>query len=223
MVVRTPHGAVSQCQSVSGCHNIIMSDCEGDSTEIDSIRSHGEAEDGHHNRDDEGEKEVSQKSEKEKSEDKEDSSVDGFVVMDAAPAVPLWTPTEPEENETERKPSITEGCGMEYKEEQIMVDDLGSKEEPTDVNSTKSPCPTPSNETETDNTNAEEINEESIEPSSNQEKDAVEEKSKSEEIDISEDERAMMVNMFKHFDSDGTGAMSIAELGNFMRAIGENT
>ena len=223
MVVRTPHGAVSQCQSVSGCHNIIMSDCEGDSTEIDSIRSHGEAEDGHHNRDDEGEKEVSQKSEKEKSEDKEDSSVDGFVVMEAAPAVPLWTPTEPEENETDRKPSITEGCGMEYKEEQIMVDDLGSKEEPTDVNSTKSPCPTPSNETETDNTNAEEINEESIEPSSNQEKDAVEEKSKSEEIDISEDERAMMVNMFKHFDSDGTGAMSIAELGNFMRAIGENT
>ena len=166
---------------------------------------------------------MSQKSEKEKSEDKEDSSVDGFVVMEAAPAVPLWTPTEPEENETDRKPSITEGCGMEYKEEQIMVDDLGSKEEPTDVNSTKSPCPTPSNETETDNTNAEEINEESIEPSSNQEKDAVEEKSKSEEIDISEDERAMMVNMFKHFDSDGTGAMSIAELGNFMRAIGENT
>ena len=200
-----------------------MSDCEGDSTEIDSIRSHGEAEDGHHNRDEEGEKEVSQKSEKEKSEDKEDSSVDGFVVMDAAPAVPLWTPTEPEENETDRKPSITEGCGMEYKEEQIMVDDTGSKEEPTDVDSTKSPCPTPSNETETDNTNAEEINEESIEPSSNQEKDAVEEKSKSEEIDISEDERAMIVNMFKHFDSDGTGAMSIAELGNFMRAIGETT
>jgi len=28
------------------------------------------------------------------------------------------------------------------------------------------------------------------------------------------------VNMFKLFDSDGTGAMSIAELGNFMRAIG---
>ena len=200
-----------------------MSDCEGDSTEIDSIRSHGEAEDGQQNRDEEAEKDVSQKSEKEKSEDKEDSSVDGFVVMEADPAVPLWTPTEPEENETDRKPSITEGCGMEYKEEQIMVDDTGSKEEPTGMDSTKSPCPTPSNETETDNTNAEEINEESIEPSSNQEKDAVEEKSKSEEIDISEDERAMMVNMFKHFDSDGTGAMSIAELGNFMRAIGETS
>ena len=202
-----------------------MSDCEGDSTEIDSIRSHGEAEDGHHNRDDEGEKEVSQKSEKEKSEGKEDSSVDGFVVMEAATAVPLWTPTEPEENETDRKPSITEGCGMEYKEEQIMVDDLGSKEEPTDVDSTKSPCPTPTNETETETENAlpEGSREESNDTSSIQNEEAVEEKSKTEEIDISEDERAMMVNMFKHFDSDGTGAMSIAELGNFMRAIGEST
>ena len=202
-----------------------MSDCEGDSTEIDSVRSHGEAEDGHHNREDEGEKEVSQKSEKEKSEDKEDSSVDGFAVMEATPADNLWTPTEPEENETDRKLSIAEGCGMEYKEEQIMVDDTGSKEEPTDVDSTKSPCPTPSNETETENAkpegSREELNQESNNTSPIQNEEADEEKSKSEEIDISEDERAMMVNMFKLFDSDGTGAMSIAELGNFMRAIGE--
>ena len=203
-----------------------MSDCEGDSTEIDSIRSHGEAEDGQQNRDEEAEKDVSQKSEKGKSEDKEDSSVDGFVVMEADPAVPLWTPTEPEENETDRKPSITEGCGMEYKEEQIMVDVTGSKEEPTDVDSTKSPCPTPTNEIKTENAKPEDsregLDEETID-SSIQIEEAVEEKSKTEEIDISEDERAMMVNMFKHFDSDGTGAMSIAELGNFMRAIGEST
>ena len=104
-----------------------MLDCEGDSTEIDSVRSHGETEDGHHNREDDGEKDVSQKSEKKKSQDEEDSSVDGFVVMEAAPADPLWTPTEPEENETDREPSIAEGCGMEYKEEQIMVADSGSK------------------------------------------------------------------------------------------------
>ena len=62
-----------------------------------------------------------------------------------------------------------------------------------------------------------------IDFSSIQNEEAVEEKSKTEEIDISDDERAMMVNMFKLFDSDGTGAMSIAELGNFMRAIGETS
>ena len=41
------------------------------------------------------------------------------------------------------------------------------------------------------------------------------------EIKISEEDRQMISNMFEHFDSDKTGAMSIAELGNFMRAIGE--
>ena len=41
------------------------------------------------------------------------------------------------------------------------------------------------------------------------------------EIKISEEDRQMISNMFEHFDSDNTGAMSIAELGNFMRAIGE--
>jgi len=40
------------------------------------------------------------------------------------------------------------------------------------------------------------------------------------EIKISEEDRQMISNMFEHFDSDKTGAMSIAELGNFMRAIG---
>jgi len=32
----------------------------------------------------------------------------------------------------------------------------------------------------------------------------------------------MIKNMFEHFDSDKSGKMSIAELGNFMRAIGKN-
>ena len=41
------------------------------------------------------------------------------------------------------------------------------------------------------------------------------------EMKISEEDRQMISNMFEHFDSDKTGAMSIAELGNFMRAIGE--
>ena len=109
-----------------------------------------------------------------------------------------------------------------------MVDDTGSKEEPTDMDSTKSPCPTPSNDNETENAKPAEgsrakLNEESNDTSSIQNEEAVEEKSKTEEIDISDDERAMMVNMFKLFDSDGTGAMSIAELGNFMRAIGETS
>ena len=31
----------------------------------------------------------------------------------------------------------------------------------------------------------------------------------------------MIKNMFEHFDSDKSGKMSIAELGNFMRAIGK--
>ena len=39
--------------------------------------------------------------------------------------------------------------------------------------------------------------------------------------DISEDEKQMITNLFQHFDSDKTGAMSISELGNFMRAIGK--
>lgn len=40
------------------------------------------------------------------------------------------------------------------------------------------------------------------------------------EADISEEDKQMIKNMFEHFDSDKSGKMSIAELGNFMRAIG---
>lgn len=39
-------------------------------------------------------------------------------------------------------------------------------------------------------------------------------------IKISDEDKEMIINLFKHFDSDETGAMSIAELGNFMRAMG---
>ena len=42
------------------------------------------------------------------------------------------------------------------------------------------------------------------------------------EVDISEEDKQMIKNMFDHFDSDKSGKMSIAELGNFMRAIGKN-
>ena len=37
---------------------------------------------------------------------------------------------------------------------------------------------------------------------------------------INDEDKEMITNLFKHFDSDETGAMSIAELGNFMRAMG---
>merc|ERR1711971_714275 len=40
------------------------------------------------------------------------------------------------------------------------------------------------------------------------------------EVDISEEDKQMIKNMFEHFDSDKSGKMSVAELGNFMRAIG---
>lgn len=42
------------------------------------------------------------------------------------------------------------------------------------------------------------------------------------EVDISEEDKQMIKNMFENFDSDKSGKMSIAELGNFMRAIGEH-
>ena len=42
------------------------------------------------------------------------------------------------------------------------------------------------------------------------------------EVDISDDDKQMIKSIFEHFDSDKSGKMSIAELGNFMRAIGEN-
>ena len=41
------------------------------------------------------------------------------------------------------------------------------------------------------------------------------------EIEISEEDQEMIKSMFQHFDSDKSGKMSIAELGNFMRAIGK--
>ena len=39
-------------------------------------------------------------------------------------------------------------------------------------------------------------------------------------VDMNEDDREMIVNLFKYFDADQSGAMSVSELGNFMRAIG---
>lgn len=42
-----------------------------------------------------------------------------------------------------------------------------------------------------------------------------------EDVDISDEDKEMIKNMFEYFDSDKSGKMSIAELGNFMRAIGE--
>ena len=98
-------------------------------------------------------------------------------------------------------------CGMEYNEEKITVDDTGSK----DIDSTDSPCPS-----ETENLGSRE----DLDSSNTNKNDDVEKRT-SKEIEINDDERSMMVNMFKTFDSDGTGAMSIAELGNFMRAIGD--
>ena len=41
-------------------------------------------------------------------------------------------------------------------------------------------------------------------------------------VDMNEDDREMIVNLFKYFDADQSGAMSVSELGNFMRAIGNN-
>ena len=41
-----------------------------------------------------------------------------------------------------------------------------------------------------------------------------------DDVDISEEDKLMVREMFELFDSDKTGKMSIAELGNFMRAIG---
>ena len=162
---------------------------------------------------------MSADTEKETPEEKEDSSVDGFVVMEAAIE-------QNEENETDNKPGVAIGCGMEYNEEKITVEDIGSKEEPTDLDSTDSPYPS-----ETGNINLgdpnqgsrEELDGESIELSlsTNKNVEVNGEKSNSDEIEINDEERSMMVNMFKMFDSDGTGAMSIAELGNFMRAIGD--
>ena len=94
---------------------------------------------------------------------------------------------------SDNKPEIA----LEYKEETISVDDTGTKED-----------------------QAVELNEENIETYSISYNNEEEKSKKSDDIMITDDERSMMVNMFKHFDSDSTGAMSIAELGNFMRAIG---
>ena len=40
------------------------------------------------------------------------------------------------------------------------------------------------------------------------------------ENDISNEDKEMVTKVFKKFDSDGTGAVSISELGNIMRSIG---
>ena len=186
-----------------------MSDCE-ETTEIDSVRSRemtesGDPEVGHDSGDGQGK---SLETDKEKQRENEDPSVGHFVTHEAE--IEFTEPGEHEtENDTDNKPSIADGCGLEFNEERITVDDSGSKDEPADP--TESSCTTIG--TETENANQEEELSEL----------ANEEKSKADEVEISDDERAMMVNMFKHFDSDGTGAMSIAELGNFMRAIGEVT
>ena len=187
---------------------------------MESVQSHGRVEVREPDAVKDYDKEdMSADTEKETPEEKEDSSVDGFVVMEAAIE-------QNEENETDNKPGVAIGCGMEYNEEKITVEDIGSKEEPTDLDSTDSPCPS-----ETGNINLgdpnqgsrEELDGESIELSlsTNKNVEVNGEKSNSDEIEINDEERSMMVNMFKMFDSDGTGAMSIAELGNFMRAIGD--
>ena len=44
-----------------------------------------------------------------------------------------------------------------------------------------------------------------------------------DDVDISEEDKLMVREMFELFDSDKTGKMSIAELGNFMRAIGRKS
>ena len=217
MVVKTPHGAVSQCQSVSGCHHITMSDCE-ETVDRDSVRSRDRTESGEpepeagHAHDEGDNEEKSLATDREKSQENEVPSVGNFVEAVEA-EIEFTEPVEHEtESETYNEPKIADGCGVEFIEEKITVDDSGSKDEPADLDPTESPCTTNGNKTE--NVNQEEELNEVVEN---------EEKSKSDEVEISDDERAMMVNMFKHFDSDGTGAMSIAELGNFMRAIGEVT
>ena len=188
---------------------------------MESVQSHGRVEVREPDAVKDYDKEdVSAETQKKKLEEKEDSSVDGFVVMEAESI------GQNEENETDNKPGVAIGCGMEYNEEKITVEDIGSKEEPTDLDSTDSPCPS-----ETGNINLEDLNPgsreeldgESIELSlsTNENVEVNGEKSNSDEIEINDEERSMMVNMFKMFDSDGTGAMSIAELGNFMRAIGD--
>merc|ERR1712106_153291 len=40
------------------------------------------------------------------------------------------------------------------------------------------------------------------------------------ENDISNEDKEMVTKVFNKFDSDGTGAVSISELGNIMRSIG---
>ena len=188
---------------------------------MESVQSHGVAEVREPDAVKDYDKEdVSAETQKEKPEEKEDSSVDGFVVMEAESI------GQNEENETDNKPGVAVGCGMEYNEEKIAVEDIGSKEEPTDLNSTDSPCPSETGNVKPGDPNPcsrEEIDGESIALSltTNQNIEVNEEKSNSDDIEINDDERSMMVNMFKMFDSDGTGAMSIAELGNFMRAIGD--
>lgn len=171
-----------------------MSDCQ-ETSDVESVQSHGgadvgEPEAGLQHKDYYNKENVSAETDKEKLEEKEDSSVDGFVVMEAESS------DRHEEKEADNKSVVAIGCGMEYNEEKITVDDTGSK----DLDSTDSPCPS---ETE------------------NLDKNDDIEKRTSKEIEINDDERSMMVTMFKMFDSDGTGAMSIAELGNFMRAIGD--
>ena len=41
------------------------------------------------------------------------------------------------------------------------------------------------------------------------------------EHDISNEDKEMVTKVFNKFDSDGTGAVSISELGNIMRSIGQ--
>ena len=41
-----------------------------------------------------------------------------------------------------------------------------------------------------------------------------------ESVDISDEDKEMVTKIFSKFDSDGTGAVSTAELGNIMRSIG---
>lgn len=171
-----------------------MSDCHGGADV-------GEPEAGLQHKDYNNKEDVSAETDTEKLE-KEDSSVDGFVVMEAESS------DQHEEKEADNKSGVAIGCGMEYNEEKITVEDTGSK----DLDATDSPCPS-----ETENLGSRE----DLDSSSITNKNDDVEKRTSKEIEINDDERSMMVNMFKMFDSDGTGAMSIAELGNFMRAIGD--
>ena len=183
-----------------------MSDCQ-ETSDVESVQSHGgadvgEPEAGLQHKDYNNKENVSAETDNEKVEEKEDSSVDGFVVMEAESS------DQHEDKEADNKSGVAIGCGMEYNEEKITVDDIGSK----DLDSTDSPCPS-----ETENLGSRK----DLDSSSLTNKNDDVEKRTSKEIEINDDERSMMVNMFKMFDSDGTGAMSIAELGNFMRAIGD--